>query len=97
MNVTDSAYIAVLENKLIQAERSLDEFRRIFEYWTRRIDGTRTSTGDGEHVGGHVAEVDLETYGKYKGKDPRRKGLYPGQRSHLIDPSDLPADLECTT
>ena len=34
MVVTDSAYVAILENKLVQAERSLYEFKRIFRYWT---------------------------------------------------------------
>jgi hypothetical protein len=33
MTVTDSAYIAVLENKLAQAERNLYEFRQIFTHW----------------------------------------------------------------
>jgi len=34
MTVTDSAFIAVLENKLVQAERNLYEFRQIFTHWT---------------------------------------------------------------
>jgi hypothetical protein len=33
MTVTDSAFIAVLENKLVQAERNLYEFRRIFNHF----------------------------------------------------------------
>jgi len=39
MHITDSAYIAVLENKLIQAERSIYEFRQIFTHWTGRSSG----------------------------------------------------------
>ena len=31
--VTDAAYVAVLENKLVQAERNLYEFRQIFTHW----------------------------------------------------------------
>jgi len=38
MTVTDSAFIAVLENKLIQAERSLHEFKQIFTHWTERLE-----------------------------------------------------------
>ncbi|GAG43715.1 unnamed protein product [marine sediment metagenome] len=37
MTVTDGAYISVLENKLIQAERSLHEFKSIFQHWTKTI------------------------------------------------------------
>ena len=37
MTVTDGAYIAVLEQKLVQSERSLYEFRRIFEHWTKTV------------------------------------------------------------
>jgi len=40
MHVTDSAYVAVLENKLQQAERSLYEFRKIFTHWTEEREET---------------------------------------------------------
>ena len=44
MHVTDSAYIAVLENKLQQSERNLYEFRQIFMHWTKeRLVETETS------------------------------------------------------
>ena len=51
MTVDDSAYIAVLENKLVQAERNLYEFRQIFTHWqTGRIESTvsRATTGPNE-------------------------------------------------
>ncbi len=51
MTVTDGAYIAVLEQKLVQSERSLYEFRRIFEHWTR---------GTGKEMASRVVEESYE-------------------------------------
>lgn len=36
--VTESAYIATLHMKLAQAERSLNEFRKIFEHYQRGLE-----------------------------------------------------------
>jgi len=54
MHITDSAYIAVLENKLIQSERSLYEFRQIFTHWTKGLDDGPKTLGrltDGSYPG----------------------------------------------
>jgi len=47
MTVNDSAYIAVLENKLIQAERNLYEFRQIFTHWRSEENTTPTKDKQG--------------------------------------------------
>ena len=47
--VADAAYIAVLENKLQQAERNIHEFRCIFTHWQ----------GGNKVQGEHDEETDL--------------------------------------
>jgi len=82
MHITDSAYIAVLENKLIQSERSLYEFRQIFQHWTEgRI------SGDSEVV---VQESDTtELLQKVHGTRTLKRnsdGSYPGQLpAHTVE------------
>ena len=66
MVVTDSAYVAVLENKLMQAERSLYEFKRIFRHWT-----TRDLVGDRVPPQQQEEPVAL--------KKNESTGIYPGQ------------------
>lgn len=57
MRPSDSAYVAVLENKLDQAERSLYEFRKIFSHWQstggedKRQYRTLTKYPDGRYPG----------------------------------------------
>lgn len=84
-SVSTGAYIAALHKKLAQAERSLYEFRRIFEHFISE---------EGQHacLSSKVCEDDQEPIQEA----PERAGLYPGQIDNLVDPADTDGDVgEC--
>jgi hypothetical protein len=98
MEVTDSAYIAVLENKLVQAERSLYEFKRIFSHWTtQRMDVSNVEGKVGRRLQ-EKQEVLEELHGT-RILECDSNGIYPGQLAPLTldDESDSGDDTgdEC--
>ena len=77
-HVSDSAYIAVLENKLVQAERSLYEFRQIFVHWTKERDGRSFGNTDRQT---RTERTDNGGPGTLL----KKNGLYPGQLPYQTD------------
>ena len=61
MTVTDGAYIAVLEKKLVQSERSLYEFRQIFNHFSKGLDERRLQESTGGQAASTTSKVrDIE-------------------------------------
>ena len=103
MEVTNSAYVAVLENKLQQAERNLHEFRKIFTHWSSRMGSDRSHKGDcGGPVSASKTTIVLDEVHGTQTLKRNSDGSFPGQLTpptldeELFDPAEAgKSEAEC--